>query len=274
MPVRRGKYAMVALDAGTGELVWGTPVWPDCAVVDCSPVLLRVGGRQFALVNMHREVFAVDINDGSLAWKESGKTATMLTPVVADGHVFLDIHERLTQLKPRLRNRVLTFEKVREFGGKAGLDQIVVMDGRLYRFGAMAAPDTSTDPVSTGKRSRRKPPRPKPAVVCIDIESGRTLARLPCTMVHRSIIAAGKQIYTIETDNKAPGNGKGLYREEGLIRLIVPTEGGMRYAGVLRPAVGTKEIYVAPTIAEGRLFHRHGTVLVVYDLRPGSYDSR
>ena len=110
-----------------------------------------------------------------------------------------------------------------------------------------------------------------PALLCIDVATGKTLAALPCTLVHRSIIAAGGQVFTIETNNRAPGNGKGLYREEGLIRMVTPTEGGMKYGGTFKPAAGTKEIYLAPVISEGRLFHRHGTTLLVYDVQAASY---
>ncbi len=266
LPIRRGTCAMVALDAETGEVAWKSPLWKDCAVVDSSPVLVEVGDRKLALCNMFREMFAVDVADGSLAWKKSGKMRTMMTPIVSGGYVFADYAQKLTQLKPVLREGKVDFEVVRDFGRMVDLDQAVVMDGRIYRFGRMPVEKPGKS-VEGGKPRKKRRRRGKPAVVCIDVETGKTLAHLPCEMTPRSIIAADGMVYVIESANTAPGNGKGLYREKGRLTLIRPTEDGMEYAGAFQPAVGTKEIYVAPVISNGRLFHRHGTTLAVYDLR-------
>ncbi len=242
-PIRRGKYAMIALDAVTGKLVWGTPEYPDCATVDSSPVLLEVAGKRFVLQNMYREVIAVSLATGELAWKLPGKMSTMLTPVVAGGHVFLDLDGKLVQVEPKLAAGKLAFETVRDFGAGGGLGQIVVMNGRLYRLSASA-------------------------VQCLDLKTGAVLAAVPGKLTPRSLIAADGKLFSIATNNRSPGNGKGLYRDEGLIHMFAPTPAGLEELGVFKPAIGTKEIYVAPVIAEGRLFHRHGTTLAVYDLRP------
>ncbi len=53
------------------------------------------------------------------------------------------------------------------------------------------------------------------------------------------------------------------------ISVLRPTKDGFEVAGTSAPLVGTKELWVSPTVAAGRLFIRQGSLLSVYDLRAG-----
>jgi hypothetical protein len=141
--------------------------------------------------------------------------------------------------------------------------QIVVLGGKLY--GISARRETVKD------EQGRERVRQVPVLAAYDLETGDRLHATPVAPTPRSLVAADGRIYVISTDNTAPQDGSGLYQEKALVSLLEPRADGLRCVGSFSPALGTKEVYVCPVIAEGRLFHRHGNLLAVYDLRPASY---
>jgi hypothetical protein len=74
-----------------------------------------------------------------------------------------------------------------------------------------------------------------------------------------SIVAADGMVYVVEG---AERNWK-----TPRMSLLKPTPEGFELAGQFTPVVGTKELWVSPTVAQGRLFIRHGSTLSVYDIR-------
>jgi hypothetical protein len=58
------------------------------------------------------------------------------------------------------------------------------------------------------------------------------------------------------------------------LNLIRPTADGYEVVSTFEPLLGSLEAWVHPCIAEGRLFHRLGRLLAVYDLRPENTKSR
>jgi outer membrane protein assembly factor BamB len=259
LPIRRGKYTMVALNRHTGGLVWGCES-STYAIGDSSPALLEAGRQRLVICSLWHAIVAVELAGGRIAWRREGKSGTSLTPVVHGRHVLIDVGGKLKRWK--VNPAGAGFEEVCDYGGFQSLAQAVVLDGRGYAVGSM--------PVETdGKEKARK--RTAPALVCHDLATGEVVARLRCNLTPRSLVSADGMLYLIESDNSAPHNGKGRYGEKAVISLIQPTAGGMQVVSSFTPASGTKEAYVCPVIAAGRLFHRHGALLAVYDLRPGSY---
>lgn len=241
-PMRHSQQALVALDAATGKTVWTTPVFGDATIVDSSPVLFEVAGRKFVIQHLFRDVFAVDLATGALAWRLSGQMSTIMTPVVANGHIFTDINYQLTQLRPQLTDGKLTMEIVRSWKGIGGLCQAVVLGDRLFRvFGG--------------------------SLQVIDLKTGEVVTEHRCDQEPRSLISADGKLFSINSDRTAPSDGKGQYREQALIQMFAVGPDGLKLLGSFKPETGTKEVYVAPVIAAGRLFHRHGSTLAVYDLR-------
>jgi hypothetical protein len=180
-----------------------------------------------------------------------------MTAVAHGGRVLLAVGGRLRVWRPKGDGS--GFDELHDLGGFDALCQVVVLDGRVY---AVSGIRTETTDVRGRTRTQRRP-----ALAAWDLASGDLVAKLPLPMTPRSLVAADGKLYLVESDNTAPGNGKGLYREKGRVSLIRPTKDGMETVGAFQPAVGTKEIYTCPVVAAGRLFHRHGTLLAVYDLR-------
>ncbi len=241
IPIRRGKHTMVAISAETGEHLWGNQE-SEWAYTDSSPVVVRMNGRNVVLCSLHSAILAVDPDDGKIVWKQEGKGqfGTSLTPSVHGDTVF--VHTRKQLRKWKAKEDDFGFDEKWAVKGIDALGQIVVTGDRLFAV-----------------RGRH--------LVCLSTETGEEIHRQPFEWVIRSLIGADGMVYVIESNNKAPGNGKGLYREQGRISLVKPTRDGFDVTGTVLPPRGTKEVYVAPTIAAGMLLHRHGHLLAAYDIR-------
>lgn len=89
-------------------------------------------------------------------------------------------------------------------------------------------------------------------------DTGRLLKAEAC-LCDGSVVAADGMVYIIE-------GGERAWRTPRM-SLLKPTPDGFVCTGSFTPEVGTKELWVSPTIAAGRLFIRHGRLLACYDLR-------
>ena len=61
-----------------------------------------------------------------------------------------------------------------------------------------------------------------------------------------------------------------VYTQDGTVVLVQPSPDGYKPAGQFTISAGTNEHWAHPTIVNGRLYVRHGDVLLVYDVRSGS----
>ena len=102
-----------------------------------------------------------------------------------------------------------------------------------------------------------------------DLATGKRLHSEPVTK-DGSMSAADGMIYLLEGGEGAWQAGQPAKTQ---LSLIKPTPTGFEIVSRFDPLVGTKEAWLNPCIAAGRLFLRHGSLLACYDLRPASYRS-
>jgi len=61
-----------------------------------------------------------------------------------------------------------------------------------------------------------------------------------------------------------------VYGQDGTVRLVKPSPEAFEPAGQFTITAGEGEHWAHPTVANGRLYIRHGDVLLVYDVKAGS----
>ena len=259
-PVRRGTGTMVGYHKITGRPMWLSEP-STYAIGDSSPVAFKQGGRDLIAASLWWATVVVDASDGKVVWRMEQPNGFTLTPVVYKDRLIASVSGRLCMWRVVPGEEVL--KQVWDGPQVDMLCQIVVLGGRLYGISRARVTVEGKDGKPTTKSV--------PALCCYDLDTGGRLHATAVPWSPRSLVAADGMIYVISTDNTAPQDGSGLYREKALIGLYKPGRDGVECVGSFTPALGTKEIYVAPTIAAGRLFHRHGNLLAVYDLRPESY---
>lgn len=239
VPIRRGTVALAALDKQTGETAWTAGPGKMYAWVDSSPVVLRTPSSSLVVWDTYQALLAFDIGARKLVWAEEAKGPGSLTPVQHEGRVLATMGNRLHCFEPTDDGKSL--REVWKGPGIDGIAQCSVIDGKVFAGG--------------GKK-----------LICADGMTGKTLMTKPFSWVVRSMVAADGMLYVVESDNRAPGDGKGRFTEKARLSLVKPTKSGFEVVSSFEPVQGTKEVYVCPTIAEGRLFHRHGNLLAVYDI--------
>lgn len=239
VPIRRGNVALAALDKRTGETAWTAGPGGKYAWVDSSPVVLRTRSSSLVVWDTYTGLLAFDVAARELVWEGESKSPGSLTPIQHDGRVLATMGSRLHCFAPADDGKSL--REVWKGPGVDGIAQCSVLDGKVFAGGG------------------RK-------LICSDFATGRTLMEKPFPWIVRSMVAADGMLYVIESDNRAPGNGKGRFADKARISLVKPAPEGFDVVSSFEPVQGTKEVYVGPTIAEGRLFHRHGNLLAVYDI--------
>jgi len=89
-------------------------------------------------------------------------------------------------------------------------------------------------------------------LVCLDWKTGKVLWNAP-DVKQGVVTAADGMLYVYGTD--------------GTMRLVKPNPTAYEPVGQFTVSAGTDEHWAHPTIAGGRLYIRHGDVLVAYDLK-------
>lgn len=259
LPIRRGTNTMVALSLKTGETLWANEpsTW---AIGDSSPVLVEDGKTRLIVNNLWNATIAVDPATGKVVWKHEGPSGTIVTPVYHEGRLFAAVGGKATMYK--LRPDGQGFERLWEGSGFNGISQAVQLDGKVF---LLANESRSVEYTETkgGKETKRTRTANVLCLQALDAATGRKV-RSEAVQKEGSICAADGMVYLLE-------GGEGAWQQgepaKTRISLFKPTADGFETAGAFFPVIGTKEAWVNPAIAEGRLWVRHGGLIAVYDIR-------
>jgi outer membrane protein assembly factor BamB len=94
----------------------------------------------------------------------------------------------------------------------------------------------------------------KRGLVCLDWKTGE--AKWNAGSVEQaSVVAADGRLY--------------VYGQDGTMYLVEPSPEAFRPVGLFTVSQGTAEHWAHPTVANGRLYVRHGDALMVYDVKSG-----
>ena len=225
---------VVALDVGTGDVVWVNTAVRDPAAY-CSPCVVTHAGVRQWLSLTQRSLISVAVETGELLWSVPFVPRTpqnALTPVYHDGHVFVACGHRtggmLIRIAPDGRSAKPAWRE-------EGLDDChsgtLLIDGRLY--GAACR--------SGGKQ-----------FYCVDFLSGR-MVQSDRTLGKVGLTYADGRIYCLG--------------HRGTVSLVEPLQNGFRIVSQFRfPRAPPNTCLAHPVVAQGRLYLRVGRQVHCFDI--------
>lgn len=228
--------ALVALDRTTGEVLWRTEGL-DQATGYCSARLIGHQGRSLVLTMLANAVVAVDAGSGAVVWQHEYPHRAGVQPnppLYVDGEVYvcsgMGAGGAMFSLDP---NDPAAEAKWTDRTLDCQMHGTVVLDGCIY---------------GTAQSGNR-------GLVCLDWETGRVRWNAP-EVGMGALVAADGMLY--------------IYGQDGTMHLVRPSAEAFEPAGRFSVPQGTNEHWAHPTIANGRLYIRHGDALMVYDVEAGS----
>jgi len=223
--------SIVALNKKTGERVWQTKQLSQNSGY-CSPILIQRGERRLLVQMVADYVVALNPDDGKVVWKHAHKTrydCQANSPVYEDGKMFLVSGYRTGGQMLALAP---DGSKVRRLWIDKKMDThhggAVWVDGHVY---------------GTSSRGRW---------TCLDATNGRPTYQEK-GVGKGSVVFADGMLY--------------CYGERGMLALARPNPKKFDMVSSFRITEGSGPHWAHPVIAAGRMYIRHGDVLLVYDIK-------
>jgi outer membrane protein assembly factor BamB len=230
--------SIVALDKNTGQTVWTSRSVGDKPGY-ASPIVIEYGGLRQIVTAMSQSIVSVAADTGKLLWRSEHRVLldeNIMTPVYHDGHVFVSGPKRGgTLLKLKVTGRkcsVSTAWRNPKLDNTHG--GVVLVDG--YLFG------------HSSKGSR---------LTCVDFKTGKTMYSVSHDAAGAKTAAltwADGMLY-VQSDSKR-------------IYLAKPSPEGFKPVSSFKILPGgSGPLWAHPVVFGGRLYVRHGKILLVYDVR-------
>ncbi len=228
--------SVVALDKDSGETLWQTKGLSQTTGY-CSARIIRQGDRRLVLTMLGAGVVAVDAAMGEVVWQHEYPHRAAVQPnppLYADGMVFVSSGMGTGGAMLALTETNPTAAPVWvEKALDCQMQGTVLIDGCIY---------------GTAQSANK-------GLVCLDWKTGKVLWNAP-EVKQGVLTAADGMLY--------------VYGVDGTMHLIKPNLAAYEPAGQFSVSGGTDEHWAHPTIANGRLYIRHGDALMAYDIASGS----
>jgi outer membrane protein assembly factor BamB len=237
------KASLVAFNVKDGKVVWETEQLNQEPQY-INPKLIEYAGKKIIVTVMGTDIFAVNAKDGKVMWKvnyASVNAATgrvmknhAITPIYRDGYILIANGYNWVALKLKLSpdgNSVEIVWENRNFDPQLG--GVVLLGDNIFGTNHMSKP------VDTW--------------VCVDWNTGKTLWTSKWYS-RGSIISADGMLY--------------LYEEKsGHVALANPDGSKLDIVSEFQITKGEGPFWAHPVISKGKLYVRHGDVLMVYRIR-------
>ncbi len=230
-----GTEALVAaLNKNTGETVWTTKGLKDRASY-CTPIIANHNGHRILLTGTGGNIIGVNPDSGALMWSFKHKVPWdihAVTPVYDKGLVYYTGGDGVGGGALELSK---DGSSVTSKWTDTTLDclhhGVVLVDGNLYGTGYKAG----------GK------------LVCLEMATGKVMWTTK-EVKEGMTVAADGMLYVYEGP------------KAGTVNLVKATPAGFERTGRFSVTEGSDQHWAHPTIANGRLYIRHGDALVAYDV--------
>jgi len=223
--------SVVALDRNTGKMIWKSKGNGEKSAY-CSPMLVKLQNKKILVTMMETAICGFDANTGLLLWKFEHINDTNVhpnTPVFINGLLYCTSGYGKGGVMLKLAN---DGNSVSEVWRNTQLDPktggVVVLNGRIY---------------GTGDRNRR--------LFCLDWQTGKELFSLK-NLAPANIIANEGLLY--------------VYSESGKISLVEPKTDRFNIISTFSVPFGSNPHWAHLVIKNKKLYVRHGTSLMVYDV--------
>jgi outer membrane protein assembly factor BamB len=228
--------SLMAIDKETGETIWQTKGLSQQSAY-CSARLINRGDHRLVITLVEKGIVAVDPDNGKVLWQHEQPNrfgVRSSPPLYAGGMIYFCA------------------------GGGSGGTQLA-----LAEDGMSATPtwtDKTLDPQMHGvvlldgciygtAQSGNK------GLVCLDWRTGKVLWNAPEVKMG-VVVCADDMLY--------------VYASDSTMYLVKPNPKAFEPVSKFAVPEGTDEHWAHPTIANGRLYIRHGDALMAYDIKAGS----
>lgn len=224
------EHNVIALNRNNGELIWSSKGNGELSAY-CSPLLIERGETQLLITQTAESILGIDANNGTVYWtfEHPNKYSVQAnTPTYLDGKVYIVSGYGKGGVQLQLSE---DGKKVSEVWRNKTLDDrhggVVLVDGRIYGSG--------------DKKSWH----------CLDWETGEDLysSRM---LKNGNIIYADGLLY--------------CYSESGDIGIVDPKTNDYSLISSFEVPYGKKWHWAHLVIYDKKLYVRHGTSLMVYDI--------
>jgi outer membrane protein assembly factor BamB len=237
------KASLVAFNINDGKIAWAAePVDQEPQYVN--PALIEHGGKKMIVTAMGTYIFAVNAKDGKILWKVNYKeinaatgrimTNHATTPVYKDGYILIANGYTWVALKLKLSadgNSVNIAWENRNFDPSLG--GVVLLGNYIFGTTHMS--------------------KPADMWACVDWTTGKTLWTTRWYS-RGSVISADGMLYLFE-------------EKSGHVALAKPDPSKLDIVSEFQVKKGEGPFWAHPVINKGRLFIRHGDVLMAYQVK-------
>lgn len=237
------KASLVAFNINDGKVIWeAEPLNQEPQYVN--PKLIEHAGKKMIITVMATDIVAINVKDGKTLWKlnyAAVNAATgdvrknhAITPLYRDGYILIANGYSWVALKLKLSadgNSAETVWENRNFDPQLG--GVVLLGNYLY---------------GTNHTSN-----PSDTWVCVDWITGKTLWTKKWYS-RGSVISADGMLYLFE-------------ERSGHVALVKPDASKLDIVSEFQITKGAGPFWAHPVINDGRLYIRHGDVLMVYKIK-------
>jgi outer membrane protein assembly factor BamB len=225
--------SVVALNKLNGQTIWTSKGLGEASGY-CSPVAINVGSKRVVLTLLKQSVAGIDINNGKVLWTHPHKVRydiNAVTPAYANGLIYVSNGYsqggHMFELAP-------DGTSIKKKWSEKSLDVhhggVVLVDGAIH-----------------GASNRGK-------WTCLDPATGRV------KFSSDKLVGKGSVIYV-------EGLMYGYGEKGGDVGLIKINPDGYEMVSSFKITKGSAEHWAHPAISDGRLYIRHGDVLMCYDIK-------
>lgn len=225
---------LAALDKMTGDTLWVTKGLTDVASY-CTPAIITHHGRRILVTVVSKFVVGADAETGALLWTFEHHTPWNIhavTPLYKDGLLYFTggdgVGGGALALSEDGSSVTLKWSDTTLDCFHFG---VVLLDGYLY---------------GTGNRNGGK-------LVCLEMATGKVMWSTK-EVREGAVVAADGMLYVYEGP------------KSGIVSLVKASPAGFERSGKFTLTEGNNQHWAHPTIANGRLYLRHGDTLAAYDL--------
>lgn len=223
---------IVALNKDTGKLIWSSKANGEKSAY-CSPIVIQCKGKRVFITQTANSIIALDAANGALLWTHDQPNKYSVhanTPLFQEGYLFCSSGYG--------KGGVML--KISEDGSeKQELWRNSSMDNRMGGFvllnGTIYGADDSNK-----------------AWWCLDWKTGKEL-------FSEKVVQRGT---TISADNMLY-----FYGDTGEMALVEPLPQGFKKVSSFKIPYGANQHWAHPVIVDGRLYVRHGTSLMVFEVK-------
>lgn len=226
------KNNVIALDKNTGKLIWNCSGKGEASAY-CSPAIVKFPARTILVTQTESHILGIDIANGNLLWShpQTNKYSVHAnTPLYQDGMLFISSGYGTGGVMLQISP---DGSSVKELWRNALMDNrmggYVLLNGRLY-----------------GSDDSNK------AWYCLDWKTGKTLGSSQPTG-RGTIISADGMLY--------------CYSDKGEIALALPGTDSLTKVSSFKVPYGADQHWAHPVVDNGKLYVRHGTSLMVYNIK-------